>query len=444
MSPTPPAPSADERTGLASASTALPVPTVSAEELEPTGQPDYTPPTRHGGNKELLAQGPYRRLLTAWTVSNLGDSALYITAGIWVKVMTGSDALAASVFLVMGIPSLLAPWIGLLADRVPRRALMMANNVATAAVVLCLLAVEPTGQLWIVYVVMALYATCGMVNSSAQAGLLKAIMPHHLLAPANGMFASIDQGLRIVAPLAGAAAFGLWGMPVLVYATATFFLLGALLMLRIDPQPVLRLEEEGSLLRTTFAGFAALRSRPAVGAATAVLALACVGGGMTNSTTFAVIDRGLGLPPEALSIMVAVQGVFSILAGLNAARILNRFGYTASLAAGVAAFGLGYGAQASGVLWLTALGIIPFAFGITVVIVASSTIRQLELPDHLQGRGAAATHMIANGIQALAAGAAAAVLDVIDFRYLVLIGAIFALLGLIPALAGRRAINQVR
>lgn len=420
--------------------TAAPPTSAESATSESTDQP---PRSSHGGNRELLGHAGYRRLLSAWTVSNIGDSALYITAGIWVKVLTGSDALAASVFLVMGIPSLLAPWIGLLADRVPRRALMLGNNVATAAVVLCLLAVQPTGQLWIVYVVMALYATCGMVNGSAQAGLLKAMMPQHLLAPANGMFASIDQGLRIVAPLVGAAAFGLWGITPLLFVTAGFFLLGAVLMLRIAPQPVLRLEEEGSLLRKTFAGFEALRSRPAVGAATAVLALACVGGGMTNSTTFAVLDRGLGLPPEFLSVAVALQGVFSIIAGLNAAKILNRFGYASSLAVGATAFGLGYGAQTTGILWLTMLGIVPFAFGITVVIVASATIRQLELPDHLQGRGAAATNMIANGIQTLAAGAAAAVLDVVDFRYIVAVGALFAVAGLIPALARRRVLDAV-
>lgn len=397
--------------------------------------------TAHGGNRELLAHPGYRRLLAAWTVANLGDSALYITAGIWMKVMTGSDALAASVFLVMGVPAILSPWIGLLADRVPRRGLMIANNLLTAAVVLALLLVEPSGQLWIVYVVMALYSTCGFVNASAQSGLLKSIMPAHLLAPANGMFASVDHGLRIVAPLAGAAVFGLWGMAPVVYATAFFFLLGALLLLRVAPRPVVREHEGESLIGQTLAGFGAIASRPGVRIATIIMGLACVGGGMTNSTTFAVVDRGLGLPPEALSVAVALQGAFSIVAGLNAAKILNRFGYARTLGFGALAFGAGYATQTTGVLWLTILGILPFAFGITLVAIAAATIRQLQLPDHLQGRGAAAANVFANGTQTLAAGCAAAVIDVVDFRYIIAVGALFAAAGLIPALR-RRAVLE--
>ncbi|MCO1338261.1 hypothetical protein BJH93_05030 [Kocuria polaris] len=409
-------------------------------ETTTTDAPPSSGPA-HGGNRELLAHPGYRRLLAAWTVSNLGDSALYITAAIWMKVMTGSDALAASVFLVMGVPAILSPWIGLLADRVPRRGLMIANNTLTAAVVLALLLVEPSGWLWIVYVVMALYATCGFVNASAQSGLLKSLMPTHLLAPANGMFASVDHGLRIVAPLAGAAVFGLWGMAPVVYATAIFFLLGALLLLRVSPRPVVREHEGESLMRQTLAGFGAITSRPAVRIATIIMGLACVGGGMTNSTTFAVVDRGLGLPPEALSVAVALQGAFSIIAGLNASKILNRFGFARTLGFGAFAFGLGYAAQTTGVLWLTILGILPFAFGITAVIIAAATIRQLQLPDHLQGRGAAAANVFANGTQTLAAGCAAAVIDIVDFRYIIAVGALFAMAGLVPALRRRKVID---
>ncbi|WP_309080477.1 MFS transporter [Zhihengliuella sp.] len=413
------------------------LPTAPGPGSSPSPAPEPEPrPVRHGGNRELLAVPAYRRLLAAWTVSNLGDSALYITAGIWMKVLTGSDTLAASVFLVMGIPTLAAPWIGLLADRVPRRGLMIANNMLTAAVVLALLLVEPTGQLWIVYAVMALYAACGFVNGSAQSGLLKATVPPHLLAPANGLFSSVDQSLRLVAPLAGAAVFGIWGMAPVIVGTAAFFLVGAGLLLRVPAQALVREDRTPNLLAETTAGFVALWRHRGVRVATLVMGLACVGGGMTNSTSFAVLDRGLDLPPEALSVAVALQGVFSIIAGLNASRILNRLGFARSLGFGALAFGLGYGAQISGHLAVCLLGIVPFAFGITIVIVAAATLRQQELPDRLQGRGAAAASMLGNGTQALAAGFAAALLDVVDFRWLIAFGALSAMAGILPLLVG--------
>ncbi len=39
-----------------------------------------------------LARRPFRRLTVAWTFSNFGDSALYLTVAIWAKDLTGSNA----------------------------------------------------------------------------------------------------------------------------------------------------------------------------------------------------------------------------------------------------------------------------------------------------------------------------------------------------------------
>ena len=81
----------------------------------------------------------YRRLMVGWVATNLGDSALYLVLAIWVRELTGSDAAGALVFLFIGLPALLAPFAGQLADRVHRRPLLIGTNLGTAAVVLTLL-----------------------------------------------------------------------------------------------------------------------------------------------------------------------------------------------------------------------------------------------------------------------------------------------------------------
>lgn len=59
--------------------------------------------------------------LGAVVVSGFGTSSLWLASGVWVKDMTGSDALAALCMLAMWAPSLAGPALGTLADRVRRR-----------------------------------------------------------------------------------------------------------------------------------------------------------------------------------------------------------------------------------------------------------------------------------------------------------------------------------
>src|SRR5690606_5658029 len=63
----------------------------------------------------------FRRLAGAWVFTNLADSALFLMAAVWVKELTGSDVAGAFVFVALGLPAVLAPFLGMLADRLPRK-----------------------------------------------------------------------------------------------------------------------------------------------------------------------------------------------------------------------------------------------------------------------------------------------------------------------------------
>jgi MFS family permease len=89
----------------------------------------------------------FRRLLAGQSLSSFGDTALYLTLGIWAKSLTNSNAAAGGVFLALGIPALFAPLAGHLADRVQRRRLLIITNAATGLMVLSLLAVHSQAQL---------------------------------------------------------------------------------------------------------------------------------------------------------------------------------------------------------------------------------------------------------------------------------------------------------
>ena len=71
-------------------------------------------------------------LLIGETLSLFGDTALYLALAIWVKTLTGSSAAAGLVFSSLALPSLVAPFAGLIVDRM-RRSLMIATDLALLA-----------------------------------------------------------------------------------------------------------------------------------------------------------------------------------------------------------------------------------------------------------------------------------------------------------------------
>ncbi len=158
-----------------------------------------------------LREPRFRRLLVGWSLSNFGDSALYLSLAIWAKDLTGSNAAAGLIFFALAVPVFLSPLGGHLADRVRRRPLLVGTNLVGAVMVLALLAVSSVADLWILYAVAFGYGLLGTVIGSAQSGLLRDLLPDEDLAVANSALSTIDQGLRILSPLVGAGIYAAYG-----------------------------------------------------------------------------------------------------------------------------------------------------------------------------------------------------------------------------------------
>ncbi|GAA4889329.1 MFS transporter [Tessaracoccus lubricantis] len=393
-----------------------------------------------GGTREALRIPTYRKLVTAWSIGNLGDSALFLTIGIWVKVLTGSDVFAASVFIFLGVPALFAPALGLLADKFSRKWLLVGTNTLIALAVLSLLTVTDASQLWLIFVVTFVYSLATYLNAAAQGGLLRDTLPDHLLAAANGLFGSIDQGLRIIAPLGAAGAFALWGMRPILVATAGAFLVYALLLANIRiTETRNEISSERHWFHTSLEGFGALHSRPRLWRFTLALALAVLAGGAINALIFPILDTGLGLRPEMLSVFISVQGVFAVIAGLNAARLLKKWGYDRLMMVGLALFVASFAALTVQHVVVVAVAIALLGMSMPLMIVATVTLRQLELPLNLQGRSGAAMNMMFNVPQVLTSAVVAALIGAVAYPWLIGAATVVAATGFIPLLSQLKA-----
>src|SRR5262249_49857668 len=80
-------------------------------------------------------------------------------AGVWGKALTGSSAQAGLVSRCMYEGAMCAPLAGLVADRVPRKRLLLWLNLLCAVTVAPLLLISSPADVWIMFVVMSAYGT---------------------------------------------------------------------------------------------------------------------------------------------------------------------------------------------------------------------------------------------------------------------------------------------
>ncbi|MGQ4442145.1 MFS transporter, partial [Streptomyces violaceoruber] len=146
-------------------------------------------------------------------VSGFGTSALWLAAGVWVKDLTGSDGLAALCMLAMWAPTLVGPALGTLADRVRRRPLLIATGLLMSCLLLTLFAVDSREELWLVYAVLLVYGASGVVHDAAESALMAAAVDPGLLGDFNGLRLTANEGMKLVAPLAGAGLYAAYGGP---------------------------------------------------------------------------------------------------------------------------------------------------------------------------------------------------------------------------------------
>jgi hypothetical protein len=243
------------------------------------------------------------------------------------------------------------------------------------------------------------------------------MLPEELLADANGALSTMRQGLRIVAPLAGAglyAAFG--GGPVAVLDAATFGG-SALLMSRMRVAEERPDPPEHHFLREVTAGVEHVWRTLPLRQITAGTAVALLVTGFTETLIFSVIQH-LGHKPSFFGVLATLQGVGSIAGGLTAATVLRRFGAVRAVGLGIGLFGL------CGILLaVPSLAVVTVAFfvaglGIVWAIVAFNTSIQTRTPLAIQGRVDAACEVSLSVAQTVSIGTGAALSTLVDYRIL--------------------------
>ncbi|SNX57548.1 MFS transporter [Streptomyces sp. TLI_55] len=376
--------------------------------------PRPTPPRP----RPLLHDHNARLYLTAVVVSGFGTSALWLASGIWVKDLTGSNGLAALCMLAMWAPTLAGPALGTLADRTRRKPLLIGANLLLATVLLALTTVDAPGDLWLLFTVLFVYGATGVVHDAAESALVATAVDHTLLGDFNGLRMAATEGMKLLAPLAGAGLYAAYGGPAVALLDAATFLAALTLYARLRIDEPLRPKPPTPTWRTrTTEGARHLwrhpRLRPLVLAGGTTMLFA----GLNGAMTYAVVDT-LGHSPTYTGVLYAVQGAGSITVGLLSGPALRHLGERRFAAYGIALTAVAAALRAIPSDPLALACSAASGLGLPCVLITVLTAVQRETPDALLGRTVATANTVVFAPNVLGLAAGAVLVELVGLRLL--------------------------
>ncbi|QIS11525.1 MFS transporter [Nocardia arthritidis] len=389
------------------------------------------------GATNVLRDRNARLYLGGVIVSGFGDTAMMLAAGIWVKTLTGSNSLAALVGFCVWAPTIAGPVLGIVADRVPRRRLLVGTNLALAVVMTALLTVRTSGHVWLLFAVLLVVGIGMVITDAAETALVATAIAPELRGDFNGLVRTAIESMKLVAPLAGAALFTTIGGPAVALVDAVTFMMAAAAfrLLRVPRHnPTVRTrrwrtsESAGIRLRDrrvrprtrtrwtadTADGIRYLWRQPESRAIVVSAGFAIMLASLSSTATYAMLDSGLHQSPAFAGVLMPVQGMGSIVSGLAAGALMRRTSERSFATAGLVVFALGVLARATPWLPVVLGGSLLIGLGLPCPLVAAMTVIQQRTPHALLGRVGATANTIMfapNGFALLGGSALVAVLD---------------------------------
>jgi predicted MFS family arabinose efflux permease len=237
---------------------------------------------------------------------------------------TGSPTFVAITTAARIVPiAILGPLGGVLADRVDRRVLLIAGNVARAVIMLALAAVAQLDLPIVAAPLLAGLATAASVaEPSCVATTTARLVASEDLGRASAARAAINQGAIVAGPALGALLMLVAGPAVAILVNAATFLLSGASVAAIAPGPWFRPARTGetpTVLADLRAGAQALRGAPiALRFLGADLMCSAVYGLLT--VTLVLVSRRAGAGTDGYGILLGAFGVGGLVGAAAAGR----------------------------------------------------------------------------------------------------------------------------
>ncbi len=367
--------------------------------------------------RKLFSLPNARLYLVGQTLSFLGDSALWMACGIWVKTLTDSNGAAGLTFFFYTFPAIFAPFVGLIVDRVRRRPFLVGANIVGILILTPLFFVNSAGDVWIIYTVMFCYGTVSIAIGTAQSALLARLLPVELLAVANGTLRSIQETLRILAPLTGAGIFVWLGGSAVVMLDIATFAAAAIFTWKISVhEPHQAPEKESHLISNITAGLRFIASDVALRRMTTASALFMLVVGLGESVRWAIVADGLHQKPGFIGVVQLSLALGAVSGGAYSSNLVRRYGEGRAMSLGILLFAVGVALTSFPSLLLVLAGAAISGTGTPMLVVAALTLLQRTSPNNLQGRVYAGFELAVTAPQAASIAIGAWLVTQMDYR----------------------------
>lgn len=243
------------------------------------------PPERPATFRDVFASIEYRAVFSATALSWVGDYLAKIAVTVLVFQQTGSAGAAAATFAISYAPWLLiGPVLTALAERLPRRTVMIASD-AARMVFIGLVAVLDL-SVPVMIVLLFLTALGNPPYDSARSALTATLLPGDKLVVGLAFSQSAGQAAQISGYLAGGFLAAVNPRLALLLDAATFAISGLVLLAFVKHRPAVQRVEKHNLIRETADGFRMVFGTPALrGIALLIFAI----------MLFATLPEGLGV-----------------------------------------------------------------------------------------------------------------------------------------------------
>jgi dTMP kinase len=150
-----------------------------------------------GGYGRIIANPGFRRLWIGQVISGIGDWLVIGLLITWVQDLTNGSAFAvAGIMIAKIIPSLVyGSVLGAIVDRFDRRKLMITCDLTQMVLALALFF---TNSLWIIYLVVLMLETMGLMFYPAKNALIPKLVQERDLAVANGLSYTTQQASMLI------------------------------------------------------------------------------------------------------------------------------------------------------------------------------------------------------------------------------------------------------
>jgi MFS family permease len=351
-----------------------------------------------------FASPDYRRFFIGQLVSLAGTWLQIVAEGLLVYQLTRSPAWLGIVAGAGAAPGLLLGlWGGQVADRYPRRDILIVTQVAymLLAFLLALLAsgwwieVRP----WHIAVVAAVGSAVGAFAGPAFQSFLPELVSREALTSAIALNSMLWNGARIVGPLAAAAIIQRWGIAVCFLLNGLSFVAVLMALTRISPRPrATAAGERPSILE----GLRYVRQDTVAFRVLALFAVTACFGWAYQTLLPALASEQFGRGAGGVGALLAAAGVGSLVAGVVTAALSGENHRRRLIYGGAFVYAIAlalFAASRSFPLGLALSAVV--GFGLIVCGVNINARLQETVPDALRGRVMAIFSLLFMSLQPL-------------------------------------------